>query len=121
MGGDKTLSVASGRHNASGTALRGYEMHIGATVGPARDRPFMTFVDGRPDGAISADGKVAGCYLHGLFAGDEFRHAFLSGIRSRGVSGVAYEREIDTVLDDLADHLAAHLDLERILDVARGR
>ena len=121
MGGDKTLSVASGRHNASGTALRGYEMHIGATVGRARDRPFLTFVDGRPDGAISADGKVAGCYLHGLFASDEFRHAFLSGIRSRGVSGVAYEREIDTVLDDLADHLAAHLDLERILDVARAR
>jgi adenosylcobyric acid synthase len=121
MGGDKTLCAASGRHNASGTALRGYEMHIGATVGPARDRPFMTFVDGRPDGAISADGKVAGCYLHGLFASDEFRHAFLSGIRSRGVSGVAYEREIDTVLDDLADHLAAHLDLDRILVAARAR
>jgi adenosylcobyric acid synthase len=121
MGGDKTLSAASGRHQVSGAALRGYEMHIGQTTGPGRDRPFMTFADGRPDGAISADGRIAGCYLHGLFGSDEFRHAFLSGIRSRSVSGVAYESEIDTVLDGLADHLLAHLDLDRILDVARGR
>jgi adenosylcobyric acid synthase len=121
MGGDKTLSTASGRHNASGTALHGYEMHIGRTVGPARDRPFMTFSDGRPDGAISADGRVAGCYLHGLFASDEFRRAFLLGIGARAVSGIAYEREIDTALDDLAGHLAVHLDLDRILEVARAR
>ncbi len=121
MGGDKTLTAASGCHKASGAALRGYEMHIGRTEGPARDRAFMTFADGRPDGAVSADGKIAGCYLHGLFASDEFRHAFLSSIRSRVVSGLAYEREIDTVLDELSSHLGAHLDLDRILDVARGR
>ena len=121
MSGDKTLSAVSGRHNASGAPLRGYEMHIGRTTGPARDRPFMTFKDGRADGALSADGRIAGCYLHGLFASDEFRHAFLSGIRPRGVSGIAYESEIDTVLDGLAHHVVAHLDLDRILDIARGR
>ena len=120
MGGDKTLSAASGRHAISGKALRGYEMHIGRTTGTARERPFMAFDDGRADGAVSADGRVAGCYLHGLFASDEFRHAFLSAIRTRAVSGVAYESEVDAVLDELAVHVAAHLDLDRILDVARG-
>ena len=121
MGGDKTLSPARGRHVASGKALQGYEMHIGRTVGPARERPFMTFDDGRPDGAISADGRIAGCYLHGLFAADDFRHAYLSNLRSRKVTGVAYESEMETVLDNLAGHLSANLDLDRILEIARGR
>ncbi len=121
MGGDKTLSPARGRHVASGNALQGYEMHIGRTVGPARERPFMTFDDGRPDGAISADGRIAGCYLHGLFAADDFRHAYLSNLRSRKVTGVAYESEMETVLDNLAGHLSANLDLDRILEIARGR
>ena len=121
MGGDKTLNPARGRHSASGKGLRGYEMHIGRTTGPARERPFMIFEDGRADGAVSADGRVAGCYLHGLFAADEFRHAYLSSLRARRASGTAYENEIETVLDSLADHLSAHLDLDRILEIARAR
>jgi adenosylcobyric acid synthase len=121
MDGDKTLTAASARHCQSGAAVTGYEMHIGKTLGPALARPFVTFPDGRSDGAVSADGRVAGCYLHGLFASDEFRHAFLSGIRARAVSGIAYETEIEAVLDGLADHLSRHLDLPRILEIARGR
>ena len=121
MGGDKTLSEARGCHQASGKPLCGYEMHIGRTTGPGCARPFIILDDGRPDGAISADGRIAGCHLHGLFASDEFRHAFLSGIVSRQASGIGYERDIESVLDDLADHLEAHLDLERILRVARAR
>jgi len=121
MGGDKTLNEARGCHRASGKTLSGYEMHIGRTTGPDCARPFIILDDGRPDGAISDDGRIAGCHLHGLFASDEFRHAFLSGIRSRHTSGIGYERDIESVLDELADHLAAHLDLERILGVARAR
>ena len=81
----------------------------------------MTREDGRSEGAQSADGRVAGCYLHGLFASDAFRHAYLSAIRKRAVSGLAYETMIDGVLDRLAEHCAAHLDLPRILEAARGR
>ena len=121
MTDDKTLSAASGRHVASGTALRGYEMHIGRTTGPARERPFLIFDDGRAEGAQSADGRIAGCYLHGLFASDSFRHAFLSSIRRRAESGLTYETTVDRVLDRLADHCIAHLNLPRILEAARGR
>ena len=39
---------------------------------------------GGPDGAVSADGRIAGCYLHGLFASDAFRRAFLAAARGRG-------------------------------------
>jgi adenosylcobyric acid synthase len=120
MTGDKSLIAISGRHQASGTFIRGYEMHIGRTRGPDCRRPFATLEDGRIDGAVSTDGRIAGCYLHGLFAEDGFRHAYLSAIRQRPVSGLAYGAEIEAVLDGLAQHLERHLDLDRILEIARG-
>ncbi|MFM9841464.1 MAG: cobyric acid synthase [Dongiaceae bacterium] len=123
MTGDKTLAEVTGRHAASGTAVRGYEMHIGRSTGPSLARPFLSLKNGtsdRPEGAVSADGRVAGSYLHGLFAADEFRHVYLSSIRARATTGVAYESEVERALDALADHLAAHVALDRILEIAHG-
>ena len=59
-----------------------------------------------------------GAYLHGLFTSDAFRHAFLARIRDRAPSDLAYEARIDTVLDGLAEHLAAHLDMAPIARIA---
>jgi adenosylcobyric acid synthase len=81
----------------------------------------MLDLNDRPEGAVSADGRVAGCYLHGLFAADGFRHDYLRRIRERSRSGLAYEARIESVLDGLADHLEAHLSLDRILQLARAR
>jgi len=117
LGGDKMLLEVTGRDRASGQAVRGYEMHIGRTSGADCARPMLS-LDGRPDGAVSADGRIMGCYVHGIFAGDEFRHAFLNTLRVRARSEVAYETLVDQVLDALADHLARHLDTQRILDLA---
>ena len=66
-------------------------------------------------------GRVLGCYLHGLFSRDGFRHAFLSAIRRRHTSGLAFEAQIEDTLDALAEHLEAHLDLDGLLAVARER
>ena len=121
MGGDKTLNEAAGYHPASGAALRGYEMHIGRTFGPGRERPFLMLAGERPEGAVSPDGRIAGSYLHGLFGDDAFRHAYLSAIRAREPSGLAYENEIEVTLDGLAEHLATHIDLNRVLEIARAR
>ena len=74
--GGKTLRRVSG--TACGAPFEGYEMHVGETEGEALSRPFLHFEDGRPEGAISADGRVAGCYVHGIFASDAFRHAWLA-------------------------------------------
>jgi adenosylcobyric acid synthase len=115
--GDKTLTEAAGTELATGAAVRGYEMHVGRTSGPDLARPMLRLENGE-DGAVSADGKVFGCYLHGLFASDAFRHAFLSRLRTRQVSGVAYDAEIERLLDDLARHLEVHLDLDGLLAVA---
>ena len=109
----KQLRVEHATHAASGEALRGYRMHMGLTEGPGRARPFAS-VAGAPEGAESADGRVAGTYLHGLFAADGFRRNFLA-LRSE----IAYEAGVDSALEALAAHLEAALDLDALLALAR--
>ncbi|WP_046864625.1 cobyric acid synthase [Microvirga massiliensis] len=116
--GDKVLRPVNGTHCGTGTLATGYEIHLGRTSGPDCARPMLD-IDGRPDGASSPDGRVAGTYVHGLFAADSFRRAFLAGF---GVaSTLAYENQVERALDGLADHLERHLDLDRILAIARTR
>ncbi len=120
---DKTLVEVHGEDIIGGAPIAGYEMHVGITSGPATARPMLRLTNGvgsRPEGAVSPDGRIAGCYLHGLFAGDAFRHAFLAGLKPRAASGISYDHEIESTLDALADHLSRHLDLDRILEIARA-
>jgi adenosylcobyric acid synthase len=63
-------------------------------------RPPLRPIDGRPDGATAPGGRVVGTYLHGCFAGDAFRRAFLEGIGA--ASGLAFDEVIDATLDGLA-------------------
>ena len=114
---DKTLVDVSGRHLPTGEAIRGYEMHVGRTTGPALDRPLLDLA-GRPEGARSTDGRIAGCYVHGLFAADGFRNAFLSSLKPRTDGGIAFDASVDQTLEALADHVAAHIDLDRVLTIA---
>jgi len=116
LAGDKVLAPARGR-DAAGNAVHGYEMHMGRTEGPDRARPFLWLEDG-VEGAVSADGRAAGTYLHGLFAADGFRAAFLAGLRPGRAAGPAYDAMVDGVLERLADHLERHLDLEAIGRIA---
>ncbi len=118
LGGNKRLVSVGGAEIASGEAVTGYEMHIGATAGAGRDRPMLD-LDTGSDGAVSPDGRVMGCYLHGLFAADGFRRAFLRRLGATAADGAGYEARIDEVLDALADHLEDALDLDRCLEIAR--
>ena len=117
--GDKRLEAVSGRELASGEDVHGYEMHMGATEGPDTARPMLELAHGK-EGACTADGKVSGSYVHGLFAADGFRHAFLSRLAARGRSPLIWEASIDKTLDGLARHLEDALDLDRILEIARA-
>ncbi|MEL6482526.1 MAG: cobyric acid synthase, partial [Pseudomonadota bacterium] len=73
---EKATRPVSGRHRESGAAVSGYEIHIGRTEGADRARPWLE-IEGVPEGAISADGRVIGTYVHGVFQSDAFRAAFL--------------------------------------------
>jgi adenosylcobyric acid synthase len=118
LGGDKSLRHVGGRTVSDGVALSGYEMHLGRTSGQATAQPLLRLDDGRVDGAVSPDGRVAGCYLHGFFAHDAQRAAWLARLGG-AASGLNYEHLIEETLDGLAAHLAAHLDIDRLLALAR--
>ena len=120
MSADKRLVRASGTACEGGEAVAGYEMHMGRTVGPDTARSLIRLESG-PDGARAANGRVMGCYLHGLFAADGFRRAFLGRLRRRETAGIAYDALVEETLDALGTHLEAHLDLDRLLEVARAR
>ncbi len=112
----KRLALADARYLPTADALRGYEIHLGDTGGPDSARAWLS-VDGRPEGAASASGRVRGCYLHGLFAADGFRAAYLAHLG--GASALeSFEDGVDRALDALADHVAAALDLEMLWDLA---
>ncbi|PZQ51394.1 MAG: cobyric acid synthase CobQ [Rhodovulum sulfidophilum] len=118
MQGDKTLREVRARHVASGAALRGYEIHIGRTEGADRARPFALVEGEGAEGAVSPDGRVAGSYLHGMFAADDFRAAFLGGLGLTAGRG-DYAAGVAATLDALGAHLERHLDVPGLLALAR--
>ncbi len=109
----KQLRNCRGRLCLPGEAtVRGYEIHMGVSAGAGLARPLLRFDDGRADGALSADGQIAGTYLHGLF--DE--PAALSSLLGWASDGARFEavdlgarREAD--IERLADAIESHLDL----------
>ena len=70
------------------------------------------------EGAVSADGRVMGSYLHGMFSGDSFRQAFLKQLGA-APSATSYAAGVEDTLDRLAAHLEAHLDVDGLLALAR--
>lgn len=114
---DKRLEAVHGA-TRDGVLFSGYEMHMGVTEGADRARPFARLADGSPEGAISADGHVIGTYIHGLFANDQQRTAWLERFAA-GAATIAYDAWVDETLDRLATHLAAHIDLDHLLSLSR--
>lgn len=119
MAPEKTVRNSSAHSTVHDVALSGYEIHLGKTTGADCARAPV-LIDGRPDGAMSADGRVFGTYLHGLFSSDAFRRALLADF---GISGGVedYRASVDAALDDVASELATMLSpdfLSRLLDGA---
>ena len=115
MSPDKRTARVAGREIATGAAVEGYEIHIGITTGPDALRPWLE-IEGEPHGAMSADGRIRGCYVHGLLGSDAFRRSYLETLGGR--STVAYDEGVEATLDALAAHLEAHLDLDALLALA---
>ncbi|MFA6155932.1 cobyric acid synthase [Mesorhizobium sp.] len=114
---EKTVRNISARSVPFDLPLEGYEIHLGRTTGPDTVRPSAT-INGIEDGAISADGKVIGTYLHGLFGADEFRGKFLDSLGIKG-GGIDYRAEVERALDEVAVELETHLDCDAIFALAR--
>lgn len=113
---EKNLARVTATDLDSGAEVTGYEIHLGETTGPDAARGWL-LRDGAVIGAASADGRVRGCYLHGLFAGDAFREAALARLGAR-TSLTDHAGAVEATLDALAAHLADALDLDALLQLA---
>jgi adenosylcobyric acid synthase len=114
--GDKVLGPTLGRL-VSGAAFEGYEIHVGRTTGPDLQRPLLIREDGAGEGAVSADGRIAGAYVHGLFNLAAARGALLAelGAASDGLDQTA---RIDTALDEIAAALEQAFDIPTLAAIA---
>ena len=111
--------VGTGAEDArvGGVPFAGYEMHIGSTTGAGASRPFLRFSDGSTDGAVSPDGRVAGCYVHGLFGVTAARAALVSAIGA-APSHDDHAARVDAALDEVASVLESCLDISALVAIA---
>lgn len=101
--------------------IEGYEIHIGETMYTDHAQAFSILSGQELDGCMSADTRIFGTYLHGIFDDDAFRHAFLVAARSfHRLAPVArfenWRQKREDSFNRLADTLRASLDLPRIFD-----
>jgi adenosylcobyric acid synthase len=105
--------------------VSGYEIHLGTTEYLDDAAAFALIARQSdvtrtlPDGCVSINGRVCGTYLHGIFDGDAFRHAFLRSSRAAlqmdaPVELIAWSELRRRQLDRLADAFAEALDLEAL-------
>jgi adenosylcobyric acid synthase len=116
MAPDKIVRNVSAHSTVFDEPLQGYEIHLGVSEGPDAARAPIT-IDGRPDGATTADGRVMGTYLHGLFAADGFRRAYLAALGVRAGAD-NYAQGVDAALDAIAARLEQVLDVDGLLGSA---
>lgn len=127
---EKILSRSTGVWKASGEHIEGYEIHMGVTGRGPGVFPVIQVLsqNGEPadsvDGAATFDGKIWGTYFHGLFDVPGFRHTFLKTISANYKPG---ENDCDTGhasifkdrrYDLLADHFRAHLNMDKLFNIA---
>jgi len=113
---DKVLRPVSGKLAGTNAPFDGYEMHVGQTRGSGLKRPFL-YLNDVPDGAVSADGRIAGTYVHGLFGKGAARAAIMGqfGVASNATDHSAV---VDALLDDVAKELERALDIDGLAAIA---
>ncbi|GJJ05722.1 cobyric acid synthase [Duganella rhizosphaerae] len=104
MTADKRLVQVQGvcAFDEDKASVSGYEIHMGTSTGSALDKPAF-IIDGRPEGARSADGQILGTYLHGLFDTPQANSALLrwAGLHTQNTVDTSALREAS--LDRIAD------------------
>ncbi len=115
--GTKRLKAVAGVCLVDEAPFAGYEMHVGVSTGTAMSRPWLRMDDGSVGGALSGNGQIRACYVHGIFNHDAQRAAVLAWLG--GSSNLAYDEAVERTLDALATHLAGCIDLDRLLALAQ--
>lgn len=128
--------ICDARHCPGGLGqfVEGYEIHMGRTSG---GRPWLELshhfdnLSSVIDGAVSDDGRIWGCYLHGLFGNDSFRQNWLNSLGTRdgsdndvgqslGSTG-QFADAVEASLNRLANHVEAAINMERLEQIVWNR
>ena len=117
MSAKKNLKLTHGHMVGHGCEISGYEIHIGETTGPDCDNAWID-LGHAPHGAASANGRIKGCYLHGLFSSDAFRRAFLGQVSQTALSPLNYEQQVDDTLAKLATFMEQKFDIDGLIALA---
>lgn len=120
MSAQKTLRKITGEETTTNARIEGYEMHLGISAGPTARRPMVRFEDGTLDGAVSANGRVAGCHVHGLFNSSAYRAALLQSLGGRS-TGEDHAASVDGALDQISVVLERTLDIAELMRIGSNR
>ncbi len=117
---EKQLRRVEGRLALDNAPVAGYEIHAGVSAGPALDSPAVR-LEGRDDGALSADGLVLGTYLHGLFDLPLACDALLRWAGLKEAAAPDYAALCEEGIDRLADAAEEYLDWKKLEEVLGWR
>ncbi|MFO7579484.1 MAG: cobyric acid synthase [Nitrosomonas halophila] len=111
---EKQLGNVCGTLAHQGAAMTGYEIHHGVTVFQKTYSPAVHLAQ-RTEGALSADGQIMGCYLHGLFESADACRALLhwAGLTDHPPAP-DYQAIRNAAINRLADGVEQHLDTNRL-------
>jgi adenosylcobyric acid synthase len=97
-------------------AFSGYEIHMGRSTGAALEQPAAS-IDGRPEGALSTDGRVLATYVHGIFDSPAACAALLRWAGLADATGVDLAALREQSLERLADALERHVDVAAMISL----
>lgn len=98
--------------------LSGYEIHMGKSHLEAGSNWLEIVkrsgeITSVPDGAITENGKIWGCYIHGIFNNHGFRHAWLKSLGWQEDSKYT-QLTLNEAIDQVADLLEKSIDMARL-------
>ncbi|MCW8908232.1 MAG: cobyric acid synthase [Sedimenticola sp.] len=115
---EKQLRLVSGELCLHQAPVTGYEIHMGISRGEALKRPLVLLSGDVREGALSADGQVAGSYLHGIFESRPACDALLAWAGLEQPETPDYQAFREAAIERLADAAEAHLQIDRIIAIA---
>jgi adenosylcobyric acid synthase len=101
-------------------SVRGYEIHMGISHGAALERPAFV-IEGRGEGAQSADGQLLGSYLHGMFDHPQALAALLAWAGLKDAAALDLDALREASLERLAEATRPLYDALRGLSTRFGR
>jgi len=114
---EKQLSQRQGilAFSAEQAKITGYEIHSGVSTFLTPTRHFSILENGEKEGFISADNKIIGTYLHGVFDHPEALSELLKWAGVDQADTFDYGQLRDNEINRLADSVEQHMNIDELI------